>query len=217
MAQSTLAKAFTKAFGKPSPRAEPGLRFVSSSMQSIWESIHEEIGAGWYRNGFLYLFGEGLDELRSCLDSWSFLVPHAKHPLILGRNAYGALLVMPDSAATNPAIGVLDPTRVSWTSPAGMTLGNLLGARLPDGMLPDFTDEAPYQAWRRAGGQRLETNEMLAPKVAVALGGTMDVDNFEVRDIVSYYAVTGPIYRKAGKGGSARKVTRTRRDPGHPR
>ena len=212
MARSTLAKAFTQAFGRASPPAKP-LRFADPVLQYNWEFIQKEISGGWYHDGFLYLLGERLDELLPCLDAWSFLLPRRKTPVIVGRNAYGALLVMPDSTTTaiDPTIGILDPTRVSWTSNPNIGFGNLLGAWLPEGLLPEFIDEAPYQAWRRAGGGKLAVNEMLAPKVAVALGGTMDVDNLEVRDMVAYYEATGPIYEKArkakpaGRGGGRRR------------
>jgi hypothetical protein len=207
MAASNLAKAFFKAFGKASPAAPAGLQFVSPGMQRLWLGIYKELGAGWYKDGFLYLFGEGLDALLPCLEAWSFLVPAAKNPLIIGRNAYGALLVTLDSAADNPRIGVVDPTRVAWVSNPNIDLGGLLGAWLPEGLLPHFVDDEPYQAWRRAGGKRLAVNEMLAPETPVALGGTMDPDDLKVTDIITYYQVSGPVFAKAGKtkrGGKKR-------------
>lgn len=211
MSASTLAKAFRKAFGRPSPAAQSGLLFASPPMQYIWESIYKEIGAGWYKDGFLYLFGEGLDALLPCLDAWSSLVPRGKHPLIVGRNAYGALLVILDSAANNPRIGILDPTRVEWVTNAHVDLGGLLGAWLPEGLLPHFTEIEPYQAWRRAGGKRLAVNEMLAPKTPLALGGTMEVDNFQVSDIVAYYRASGAVYAKTAKKLRGRRAVKRRK------
>jgi hypothetical protein len=197
MAKSTLQKTFVTAFGKPKPRAKP-MRFPHETMQTLWEFIHREIGAGYFRDGFLYLFGEYVDELAPCLEAWSFLLPPMKQPVVLGHNAYGALLVMPDTTKDNPRIGILDPNRVSWNHHADLDLGGLLGAWLPAGMLRTFTDDAHYRALRARGLDRLPEGVILAPKTAIALGGDDDVDNLWPQEIVTYYEVTGPVYRKHG-------------------
>jgi hypothetical protein len=90
---SAVGEAFVKAFGKPDPATPNGVTFSMPGLQGSWESLHKEIGSGWYRDGFLYLFGEGLDALKPCLEAWSFLVPPCDDRVIIGRNAYGAILV----------------------------------------------------------------------------------------------------------------------------
>jgi hypothetical protein len=46
----------------------------------MWDKLHSEVGAGWYRDRFLYLFGENLEEFRPCVDAWSFLMPGPSMP-----------------------------------------------------------------------------------------------------------------------------------------
>jgi hypothetical protein len=193
---SEMEKAFRKQMGKPSPAAPSGLSFISLAMQDTWEDLHKTIGAGWYQDGFAYLFGEGLDAFLPCLEAWSFVAPKIKNPMILGRNAYGALLVVLDSSSSNPRLALLDPTRITWWTDPSLTLGSLIGRFIPQGSLPHFFEREPYQAWRRAGGRRLEVKEMLAPRTAVALGGTMSPDNFQIADVVTYYQASGPVYAK---------------------
>ena len=200
MATTHGASEFAKVFGRPAPKAKPGLQFDAPAMQYIWERMHPRVGVGWFRNRFIYLFGEGLADLLPCLDAWSFLVPRQRKPVIFGRNAFGALLVMPDSTltATEPTVGLLDPSRVSWTSNPNLGLGNLIEVWLPEGRMPAFTDDELYRGWLSAGGQAAPIDQMLAPKIALALGGSTDSKNLELQDIVSYYAITGPIYENAG-------------------
>ena len=51
-----MAEAFTKALGKPDPAVPPALRFESFN-RYIWEENAQKLGAGFFRNRFLYLFG----------------------------------------------------------------------------------------------------------------------------------------------------------------
>src|SRR4051794_23878413 len=86
---------FAKVFGSPKPRTPSGLHFSPRrALADVWNDLmYPDVGAGWYWDRFLYLFGPGLDELHACLDAWPFLVaPRRPDRMILGRNAYGAIL-----------------------------------------------------------------------------------------------------------------------------
>lgn len=166
----------------------------------MWEAFYEEIGAGFYQNRFWYLFGEGLEALAPCLDAWSFLVPPGTPRMILGRNAYGALLVLenPDEIGPSSRVRVLDPLGVVWWGSASIAFANLLGCYLPQKLLPyTFFDDSVYQAWQKSTGRWLEADEILAVRVPLALGGTMTLDNFQVENVHAYYRTTAPIYAKA--------------------
>src|SRR4051794_29059524 len=111
---SGVGDAFLARLGRPDPAAPNGLHFADAYDQQWWAQIHAEIGSGWYQNRFLYLFGEGLDTLEPCLTAWSFLVPAGVERMIVGRNAYGALLVAenPSRDGYTSLIGLLDPLNV---------------------------------------------------------------------------------------------------------
>lgn len=213
---SMVGEHFASRFGPPSPAAASGIEFDCFT-RHVWKDLHEEIGAGFYLDGFLYLFGEGLAPLGDCLPPWSFLLPRMPAPMVVGYNAFGSLLVLRNRKNSNSTVGVLDPARVIWWDPKMMLFVNLIGAWLPDNAIPYFLDQAPYEAWRRAGGRRLAVGEMLSLKTPAALGGAFEPDNFEIADILSYYRASGPVYEKtvqaaapkspgaAPKGRGARK------------
>lgn len=161
--------------------------------------MHEEVGAGWFRDGFLYLFGEGLDALHPCLEAWSFVVPPCDDRVIVGRNAYGMLLVL-DNPST-PAlekIHVLDPFTVSYAGDSTIQLVSLIGRALPDGELRTFLDDEPYRAWRQEHGvDRLGAQDVLGIKVPQGLGGKLASSNLQLDGIVSYYETTAAIYADA--------------------
>ncbi len=203
---SFLSEQFLGSLGPAEPPTPPGLRFDSTE-QSYWESVHAEIGAGYFLDGFLYLFGDGLEPLLACLPPWSFLVPPLERPMILGYNAYGTLLVIKDRAAINPRVGVLDPARVVWWDPEILDFVGLLGGWLPENRIPHFLEHDAYDAWRAGGGRRLRVGEMLAMKMPAALGGAFTPDNFEIADIVRFYQSSGPVYEKTIRkhGASSRR------------
>jgi hypothetical protein len=193
---SYVSEVFLRALGPASPPARPGLQFGGPFDQLSWETLHEEIGAGFFLDGFLYLFGEGLEPLLACLPPWSFLVPPLPRPMIVGYNAFGTLLVVKDSAGPTVRLGVLDPARVVWWEPPDLDFTGLIGTWIPDRRIPHFLDHAPYEAWRAAGGRRLALGEMLSMKMPAALGGQLVPENFEITDIIRYYQASGPVYEK---------------------
>lgn len=162
--------------------------------------VRQEIGAGWFYNRFLYLFGEGLEALQPCLDAWSFVVPPG-HPdrKILGRNGYGAILVLENGNTLNQgSIHLLDPLNVRyWTDP-NITLVTLCGNHLPKRRIPKFLDADAYDEWIAANADvELELEDILGVKVPLSLGGELTVDNLQLDGIVEYYQATGPIYANA--------------------
>jgi hypothetical protein len=196
---SFVSKKFLGVMGRASPKAKSGLTFESLAEDYCWKRLYKEIGAGFYLDGLVYLFGEGLEPLLACLPAWSFLVPELPRPMIVGYNAFGTLLVVKDHAAVSTRLGVLDPARVVWWDPSDFDFGGLAGTWLPDRRIPHFLDQAPYAAWRAAGGRRLAVGEMLSMKVPVALGGALVPENFEITDVVRYYQASGPVYAKTVK------------------
>jgi len=196
---TVLGQRFRTALGEPNPATPDGLNFRHLNSRVLWQQLHREIGSGWYSNRFLYLFGEGLETLQPCLDAWSFLLEPNRERMIVGRNAYGALLV-----AENPTIQgfvcpiyVLDPLNVRyWTRP-NLDFSGLIGYWLPEAKLGDFLDQRLYDAWVKVTGDCLELDEVLAIKEPLSLGGKMEAINFQIESIVEYYRTTGPIYAKA--------------------
>src|SRR5262245_24048305 len=116
---SFVSDKFHAGLGRSDAPALSGVRFDSTE-QRFWESVNEEIDAGFYIDGFVYLFGEGLEPLLAALPAWSFLAPAPPHPMIVGYNAFGTLLVVKDRTSWNPRLGVLDPARVVWWDPADL-------------------------------------------------------------------------------------------------
>jgi len=195
---SDVGEAFIATMGRPDPVAPPGLPF-GDLRQSLWETLHREIGAGFFRERFLYLFGDGLQALRTCLAAWSFLVPPAgRKGMIVGRNAYGALLVLenPDEAGPTSRVKILDPITVTYGGDPDIDFIGLIGYWLANQQLRGFLDDDLYTRWRQREGRYLGANEMLGIKVPPGLGGELELDNFQVEGIVRYYRTTGPIYAK---------------------
>jgi hypothetical protein len=195
---SAVSDAFVAAFGLPSPATPNGIH-MPRAFRGLWNSIHSKIGSGWFLDGFLYLFGEGLETLQPCLDAWSFLVPPRSERRIIGRNAYGAILTLdyvegPD----DERVFLLDPFTATYDGSPTWQLTSLIGRALPKREMPTFLDNGAYDAWRKANGvDRLDLDDVLGIKVPKALGGELTVDNLQLDGIVDYYQSTAPIYEKA--------------------
>jgi hypothetical protein len=194
-----IPRSYGLVFGPPDPAAPPGLRFRTESWQELWDGIHPVTGAGWFCDGFLYLFGEGLERLHACLDAWSFLIPPADNRMILGRNAYGALLVLDDAEDVEAqCVHVLDPFTVTYGRVPHAHLLSLIGRVLPKRELRTFLDDSAYQVWLDEHElERIELNDVLGIKLPQALGGKLASENLQIEDIVDYYQSTGPTYAAA--------------------
>jgi hypothetical protein len=125
---SSVGEKFLAAFGAPDPATASGLNFSRRLDRELWADLHGEIGSGWFRDGFLYLFGADLDALRPCLEAWSFLVPPIEDRMILGRNACGAILVLDNANDVPQRVFILDP----FTSPTTGTPRRSMQRRSPD-------------------------------------------------------------------------------------
>jgi hypothetical protein len=194
---SDVTRAFIRRFGRPSPRVESGLVFKDPLKQILWEQVYADIGAGWFLDRFVYLFGPGLERLRPCLEAWSFIVPSG-HPdrMILGRNAYGALLVMEHQGPVDESVHFLDPLIGRyWTDPR-IGLMNLFGTWLPEGLIPDFLDRGPYESWVRIHGT-LSEDEILAPITPLYVGGAMSTENLQRQEICGYHRTAAAAFASA--------------------
>lgn len=165
--------------------------------QMVWDDLYTEIGAGWYKNRFFYLFGRDLDRYSIILEDWSFALPSGNNYKVIGRNAYGALLLIENylvKGFTAP-IRLLDPiTPILWGDDQ-MVLMNCIGHWLPNNKIPHFSDSKLYDAFLKiTNTKHLETDEILAIKTPLALGGTLTADNFQIENIFDYYKSTAAIY-----------------------
>lgn len=191
--------AFTVRMGTPAPPAEGTIRFSAEWAQGIWQYFLDAAGAGYFLDGFVYLFGRRARELDGLLLHWSFLFPDDIPRWVIGKNAYGALLVLeePERDGTKGRVGMVDPLEVRYVTDAQLTLVSLLGRWLPQELLPRFLDDGIYRAWReREGATTLDFGQLLAIKVPLSLGGTMTPENFQVESLNAYYQTTGALYRK---------------------
>lgn len=206
---------FQRAFGHPDPAAPDGLRFTRAWERGVWDDLRAQTGTGWFLDRFLYLFGEGLDALAPCLEAWSFLVPQQVEKMIVGRNAYGALLVLenPNQFGPQSRVGILDPVSVVYRKHPDLDFAGLVGYWLPQRQLPEFLDRAVYDEWRRRSGRHLEPDHILGARQPLGLGGSMTLGNFQEEEIVQYYRTTAPIYRKALDPGGPRKPPSRKRKP----
>jgi len=195
-----VANPFRQRFGAPAPPTPTGIRFRDRTNQRIWEKTLRDVGSGWFMDRFLYLFGAGLSGLEACVEAWSFLVPPREDRVILGRNAYGSLLVLEEPEEAQ-RVYVLDPIRVVyWTDP-NLDLLGLIGRWLPKDLVPHFLDDELYRSLVR-GGAWLPDDAILAPITPIGLGGEVVSSNFQEEQIVDYYRTTAPIYAKAfARGG----------------
>jgi hypothetical protein len=194
---SDVGKPFVQALGKPDPEAPNGLRFTSSGLADLWKAMRREVRSGWFQDRFLYLFGDGLDALQPCLDAWSFVVPPNRDRMVVGRNAYGALLVLDNANSGKGSVHVLDPFRVVYWSNPNLGLMNLIAYWLPESRIPHFRDDGPYREWRKKHGVYLDDDVILAPRTPEGLGGKFELANLQEEPILEYYETTAPIYHKA--------------------
>jgi hypothetical protein len=190
-----MAEAFTAAFGSPDPQTEPALTFESPFDRAMWSRNAPRVGAGYFRDRFLYLFGPGLEDFRPCLEAWSFLVPKNPDRMIVGRNAYGAIAYLDHPNGDHPRVTIVDPITVSLITDTGMDLWRFIGRYLPEGILTSFLDDRIYREWLSDHHLFLDPALALTIKTPTSLGGKMTLENFSVEDLITYYQTTGEIYR----------------------
>jgi hypothetical protein len=203
---SDVTMAFIEGLGRPIPRLENGLHFNDPLKQALWEQVYAEIGAGWFLDRFVYLFGPGLERLQPCLEAWSFAITPG-HPdrMILGRNAYGALLVMEHEGPVDETVSLLDPLTGQYWTDERIGLMNLFGAWLPRGLIPGFLDDrGPHSTWVQAHGP-LGDDEVLAPIKPLSRGGPLAAENLERREITAYHRMAAAAFTPDdGRGAKPR-------------
>ncbi|MBC6993259.1 hypothetical protein QWY85_13580 [Neolewinella lacunae] len=200
---SSGIEAFKQKFGSPNPAATP-IHFSATWAQGLWQYFVDQAGAGYFLHGFVYLFGAEANDLNPLLAHWHFLFETEVERMVIGRNAYGALLVLenPDQDATRGKVGLLDPLTVSYFTDPNLTFVSLQARWLPLDLLPRFLDDSVYRTWRTTDPATLAFDQLLAIKQPLSLGGKMDLENFQVENIFDYYRSTGEVYAKhPGHGG----------------
>jgi hypothetical protein len=202
-----LRKIFQKRMGKPSPKAKPMDVSCDGGAEFTMEMYLEEVGAGWFLDRFIYLFGDRVSELEPALHAWEFLTGKLPNARVLGQTATGALVFTPNLLKMRVAI--LDPWRVAYIASSQYDLGGLLGWVLPDAHWPELVDTDLYREFRKATRMRVEVGEMLAPKVALPLGGTATLDNVQLLPLVEYYAATAVPYARVAQA-KTKKSSRSR-------
>lgn len=209
-----LRRIFRKAMGKPDPVSPVGVHFDDDGEQLTFESYVEDVGAGWFKERFIYLFGEGLEPLVACVHAWRFLAGALPRAQVIGQNAYGALVVNLDRKTVN--VGIIDPWRIDFSTDPNFDVGGLIGSRLPDNELAGFLDDRLFRQWQKATGMSVDVGEMLSLKVPLALGGEATLENLELVPMVEYYEASGPVFAKAAgkrasRGKSKGRVSRRAR------
>jgi hypothetical protein len=199
MPTSTNQDPFHQVFGPPAI-AVPRMHFRGAGLEHMMTRRLAHTGSGWFLGRMFQLFGDGLDRLNPCVEAWSFLLPPAlERWLVIGFNAYGALLLLDEAGekGTVAPIWMIDPLTVTCFGHPQLYLYSLLDDWLPNRRLPRFLDTAVYEQYLRAAGSLLENDEFLGIRAPLPLGGSIQLDNFSRVDIIDYYAATAPVYREA--------------------
>ncbi|UOQ73117.1 hypothetical protein [Hymenobacter cellulosilyticus] len=188
MSSDSEISIFTSHFGRPEPAVPPGDFFADKFDKSLWRMMYDEVGAGWYQDRFLYLFGAELPQLNPILDAWAFILEPEVERVVIGRNAYGALLVAERTTeeGTDAPIGLLDPWQGTYTKQEGLDFASLLSEGLPENRLPTFLDQTVYRAFLQSGGQLAES-EVLGIQTAFNQGGTLELSNFQPEEVGAFH------------------------------
>lgn len=197
---SPLAAAFLSVYEKGIPLGNRQSIFTGMFDGLVYDDVIKDIGYGTYQDGFLTLFSDELESWQSCMEAWSFLIPaDGRSRKVVGRNAYGALLLIENREINGSAsaMGILDPVTVSYWSNEHCLFTNFLGHWLPQKkVLPTFTDTSVYAQWRKQTGCTLGPGEILAPKTPLTLDGKWELSNFQVEQAGFYFESTASIYKK---------------------
>jgi hypothetical protein len=192
-----IGESFIAGLGKPKPAAKPDIPLdPMTGIGDIWNDVSKEIGAGYFLDGFLYLFGEDVRAWDPCVEAWSFMYPRPETKrLLIGRNAYGALVLLEDPDG-KPRVGILDPPTMTYYSQAHLDLIAFIGRFLPEREGPEsFWHSEPYASWAAESKEPLGMDAILGMTVPLHLGGTWDVSNFVIREPVEYHRRTAAAFR----------------------
>ncbi len=204
MPDQTGPEGFLHVFGAPNPPTPSGIAFDDEFMQEDFEeSILDPIGAGWFWDRFLFLWGEGVETYERCLEAWHFALPPHTERMVVGRNAYGALLVNFDhNDMTDNRLWVVDPFGGTTWNDDDTDFMCWVYANAPRREWRNFFDRSVYDAWLATEpGVNMAIEHALVPKLPIQLGGTFELSNFQLEPLVEYYENTAPIFEKNLRGG----------------
>lgn len=193
---SPVSSAFLSTFGLTESRQPHRLHFNEVFDQMLWENVYQDIGAGWFKNKFLQLFCADLEPYDALLEHWHFALPKNNSYNVIGRNSYGALLLIEnmDQKGTAAPIRLLNPLLPAFWGDDQNVFMNCIGHWLPKNKIPGFSDSTLYDAYFKTTQTRLEADEILAIKIPMGLGGAIEAQNFQIENIFDYYRSTAPIY-----------------------
>jgi hypothetical protein len=193
---SVVSTSFQSSLGPAESTQAHRLHFTGNFDNMVWDSVYQDIGAGWFRNRFYRLFGADLEPYDAILEMWQFALPKGKQYRVIGRNAHGALLLIEDMQLKGTAAPIrsLNPVLPAFWGDDHCVFMNYVGHWLPHCKIPGFSDSSLYDQFLSVSPTRLEPDEILAAKTPLSLGGTMTAENFQVENIFEYYRTTAAIY-----------------------
>jgi hypothetical protein len=215
----SIGARFRKGMGKPKPAVNPDIPLDPyTATGSNWNDIKEETGAGYFLNGFLYLFGADIREWDPCVEAWSFLYPRPEAKrLLIGKNAYGSLIILEDPEKSMPLVGILDIPTVTYYSHRDLDFYAFLNSWLPERQGPEeFWRTDIYDAFAAKSKEPLGMDALLGMTIPLELGGDWSFSNFEVREPVEYHQKTAAAIKEGVAGSEARKQAKKtqRKKPG---
>jgi hypothetical protein len=195
---STVGEAFLKQVGPPNPKKELGFKFSMEWDQIVLDDIYEEIGAGEYYNGFLHLLGTDISPLNDLLKYWSFLFSDNNDRKVIGRNAYGSLLIIENESdeGTVAPVGYLDLINCQYVKNENLDFTGLIGNWIPNNRLTNLLESSIYESFIN-DGKIIQKDEIVAIKVPVPLGGKLEKENFQIENIFEYHSSISKIYQKS--------------------
>ncbi|MCC2545567.1 hypothetical protein LJY25_03855 [Hymenobacter sp. BT175] len=178
---------FVLQLGHPAPATPPADFFADKFDKSLWRMMYDEVGSGWYRNRFLYLFGAGLPPVQLFLEAWAAKLAPGVERILIGYNAHGLLLLAenPTEEGTDAPILLLDPARGTVWREEGLDFTSLISDWLPENRIPHFLDQAGYDAYVTQHG-------FLAPGQVLALPGALHPGEapdaaYQPEELLSYH------------------------------
>lgn len=201
-----VGKVFKETLGKPNPKTETALIFKNLAYSYIWKELSKELGAGWFLNKYIYLFGPAIKKLNRAIEAWDFLMPDdTKDRMVIGFTAFGSILIVENGNSKKVdkpiRVGLLDPFLIRYFRNPNLDFIGLMGYWFPHRELSNVFDgkvENFYQQFFSKNNDRKSDFQIFGILKAPVFGGELSVSNFQLMDIVKYFEyVTAPPYKKA--------------------
>lgn len=196
---STVGDQFIEKIGKPGESSKLGFEFSMEWDQIVLEDLFNEIGAGYFQDKFLYLLGEEVTKLNTCLKHWHFIFDDNIDRKVVGRNAHGSLLIIENESelGTTAPIGYLDVLNCSYSTSPELDFMGLFGNWLPNNRLGNFLDNSIFKSLMANDNLILSKHEIVAIKVPLKLGGEIHLENFQIENIFEYHESIAQVYKNA--------------------